>query len=347
MLPVHSLCHRFGTISPNKQMRQNMQPWQRKLAESITCSDDLLTKLELAPQLSNYDQKAMGQFALRVPHGFVTRMKKGDPNDPLLLQVLPSAQELEHYPGYSHDPLAEKKVNPIAGLLHKYHSRILLMLSGGCAINCRYCFRRHFPYEDNVPDNKGWQKALDYIANDSSIKEVIFSGGDPLIVKDKQLAAIVSRIEKITHVTRLRIHTRLPIMIPERINDEFVNWIKATQLKPVVVLHCNHPNEINEAVTIAIKKLHAINITVLNQSVLLKNINDNARTLIELSHKLFDSGVMPYYLHLLDRVHGSAHFEVSEKTAKKLIQQVMNQLPGYLVPKLVREIAGAQAKVAI
>lgn len=324
-----------------------MQAWQHALAEAITDPAELLTALTLDPQLIAGCQKALTQFSLRVPRGFVARMAKGDPQDPLLLQVLPMVQELEHYPGYSHDPLAEKNVNPVPGLLHKYHGRVLLTLSGACAINCRYCFRRHFPYTDNAPSANAWQQVLAYIAGERSITEVILSGGDPLILKDQSLAKLVRQIENINHVQRLRIHTRLPIVIPERINDEFIAWVNATRLRPIVVLHCNHPHEIDDAVIASIKRLQAINVTLLNQAVLLKNINDHASTLIELSYKLFSAGVMPYYLHLLDRVAGSAHFEVSEENARKIIQQMMSKLPGYLVPKLVREVAGASAKVPV
>jgi len=328
-------------------MRKSMQLWQEKLAQAVTKLDELLSELQLEPQRISGNQSAMDQFPLRVPRGFLSRMEKGNANDPLLLQVLPSSHEMEHYPGFSHDPLAEKDSNPVPGLLHKYHGRILLTLSGGCAINCRYCFRRHFPYEENMPGTDGWQHALEYIANDASITEVIFSGGDPLIVKDAQLANLVSKLEKINHLKRLRIHTRLPIVIPERIDNNFLDWVNSTRFKTVIVLHCNHPNEIDNNVIHAIKKLKAINIPLLNQSVLLKNINDNSETLIALSHKLFDNGVMPYYLHLLDKVQGSGHFEVGEQEAKDIREKMIHKMPGYLVPKLVREVAGAQAKVSI
>jgi len=324
-----------------------MQPWQEILSNAITDPEELFSELDLNPQLLNGTVKAIDSFSLRVPRGFVARMEKGNPNDPLLLQVLPTAQELNQYPGYSQDPLGEKQVNPVPGLLHKYHGRVLLTVTSGCAINCRYCFRRHFPYEENIPGNEGWKKALNYIANDNSIEEVIFSGGDPLILKVNLLANLAKQLEAIPHIKRLRIHTRLPIVIPERIDNEFIDWIQSTPLKSIVVVHCNHPNEIDDAVTGAMKKLQAINITLLNQSVLLKNVNDHADTLIQLSHKLFGAGVMPYYLHLLDRVHGSAHFEVSELKAKQLMQQMMHRLPGYLIPKLVREVPGAWSKVLI
>lgn len=325
-----------------------MQDWQKALSNAVENTDELLRTLELnSAHLDPATQAAIAQFPLRVPRGFVARMEKGNPNDPLLLQVLPTKQEMDHYPGYTHDPLAEKNANPVPGLLHKYHGRVLLTLAGGCAINCRYCFRRHFPYEENMPSTDGWQKTLAYIANDSSIEEVIFSGGDPLIMKDTQLAKLVSQLEKIQHVKRLRIHTRLPIVIPERINSELISWIDATRFKTIVVLHCNHPNEIDDTVIAAIKKLQTIHVTLLNQSVLLKDVNDNANVLIALSNKLFDNSVLPYYLHLLDRVQGSAHFDVDEKNAKQIIQRMINHLPGYLVPKLVREIAGADAKVPV
>src|SRR3990167_835683 len=298
-----------------------MQPWQQLLSEAITDLDQLFLELKLDLQRMNSALKIVGSFPLRVPRGFVSRMEKGNPQDPLLLQVLPVTQELDRYPGYSDDPLNEKSANRMPGILHKYHGRVLLTLSGGCAIHCRYCFRRYFPYDDNMPNPVGWKKILDYIANDQTIEEVIFSGGDPLILKDKSLALLVQQIEMIAHVKRLRIHTRLPIVIPERVDDELIRWLQATRLKTIVVLHCNHSNEINAAVMSAVKKLQAIAVTLFNQSVLLKNINDNANTLIKLSHQLFDAGIMPYYLHVLDRVQGSAHFEVSEAQATQLLRE--------------------------
>lgn len=328
-------------------MHQKQQDWQTALADAITDPKTLLRELELDGQLADDVIAASQSFSLRVPRGFVARMEKGNPHDPLLLQVLTSPKELNKYPGYSKDPVNEKQVNPIPGVLHKYHGRVLFTLTGGCAINCRYCFRRHFPYTENTPNLKKWQRGLDYIAADTSIEEVIFSGGDPLIVKDKWLANLVEKLAQIPHLKRLRIHTRLPVVLPERITDDCIVWVTSTRLKPVIVIHSNHPREIDYTVEHALQKLNNVNAILLNQSVLLKNINDNADTLIELSQTLFDAGVLPYYLHLLDPVQGAAHFDVDEKIGKELIQQMMYHLPGYLVPKLVREIPQTPAKTMI
>lgn len=313
----------------------------------ITTLQDLCFELNLDPsQFKNID-KAIAQFPLRVSRSYVSRMEKGNPSDPLLLQVLPQAKEMENLPGYSLDPLEELKLNPVPGLLHRYHGRVLLTLVGSCAVNCRYCFRRHFPYQKIVPGLKGWKPALDYIQQNDSIEEVILSGGDPLVLKDKHLKELVLQLAEISHLQRLRIHTRLPIINPERINDELLEWLTLTRLKPVIVIHCNHANEIDQTIETAFTKVRTQKILLLNQSVLLKNVNDDANELIRLSKALFNIGVMPYYLNLLDKVHGSAHFEVSEDKAKKLILQMMHQLPGYLVPKLVREMPGMPCKVPV
>jgi EF-P beta-lysylation protein EpmB len=319
--------------------------WQTELSHAITQLDELLKILELSPTAVNSSLLAAQQFALRVPRGYVARMRKADPQDPLLLQVLPLQQELFAVPGYTTDPLQEKAANPIPGLLHKYHDRVLLTLTGSCAINCRYCFRRHFPYAENNPGMQGWQQAIDYIASKSEIREVIYSGGDPLLLKDGQLQEITDKIAAIAHVKRLRIHSRIPIVLPERITDELLSCLTSTRLQPVMVVHCNHANEIDDAVINAMQKLQAAKIPVLNQTVLLKGVNDSVRALIELSESLFAAGIMPYYLHLLDKVQGAAHFEVSENIAKQLAWEMMQQVSGYLVPKLVCEKPGALAKV--
>jgi EF-P beta-lysylation protein EpmB len=292
-------------------------------------------------------KKIIQQFPLRVPRGFVARMQKGNLEDPLLKQVLPLNQELMPTFGFSKDPLHEKEATKLPGLLHKYRDRVLLTLVSACAINCRYCFRRHFPYEENNPGIEGWNHAIDYIKNNSEIKEVIFSGGDPLILKDMQLQELTQKIAKISHVKRLRIHTRMPIVLPERITDELLHWLTASRLTSIMVVHANHANEIDDSVTIAMDKLLKAGIRVFNQSVLLKGINDSVSALVELSEKLFDAGIIPYYLHMLDRVQGAAHFEVDEKIARNLVWDMMQELPGYLVPKLVREQAGAPAKIPI
>ncbi|MDB2384733.1 EF-P beta-lysylation protein EpmB [Endozoicomonas sp.] len=311
--------------------------WQQALSNTISSPQELLDLLELEHSLLPDAIKADKLFALRVPRAFVAKMEKGNPRDPLLLQVLPLGQELEKTPGYTLDPLGEASQTPCNGVIHKYHGRLLLITSGACAINCRFCFRRHYPYESNQLGGEQWQNALEYIAADDSIQEVILSGGDPLTSSDKRLANLAQALNNIPHVTTLRIHTRLPLMIPERITDDMFQWFTGGRLKPVMVIHCNHANEIDRSVETALSRLHAAGAVLLNQTVLLKGINDSAHTLTDLSKKLFQSSVMPYYLHVLDRVQGAAHFDIDERAAAQLIRNMMKRSPGYLVPKLVRE----------
>lgn len=322
----------------------NKSSWQIALANVITDPKELGSMLNLDNRLIESAIKSQQSFSLRVPRAFVARMEKGNPDDPLLKQVLPLSEELLAEPGYTLDPLQEQNAKSLPGLFHKYFGRVLIIVAGGCAVHCRYCFRHHFPYVENSLDESAWNNIIDYIAADASISEVIYSGGDPLLAKDKMLAAITSKIANIPHVKILRLHTRLPIVIPERIDDALLTWLTGTRLRPVVVLHSNHPNEIDDVVQKSIAKLCAANVTVLNQTVLLKGINDNAAVLVELSNKLFNVGVMPYYLHVLDKVQGTAHFAVTDLMAQQLLGQMMHRLPGYLVPKLVREEPGELSK---
>ena len=312
--------------------------WQNALSNAVTRLDDLygLLRLPTSPLDLQHAQKS---FPLRVPREFIARMEKENPNDPLLLQVLPQSIEMQNFPGFTTDPVGDLKKNPVPGLLHKYHGRVLLTLTGGCAIHCRYCFRRHFPYSENMPGQDNITRALDYI-REHQIEEVILSGGDPLILKDHLLMDFILKLEKIPHIDRLRIHTRLPIVIPQRITDELVNGLRKTRFQKMIVVHCNHPNEIDNTVLQALKKLRESDAVLMNQSVLLKNVNDHADSLIHLSKKLFSAGVLPYYLHLLDKVQGAAHFDVSEEKANQLLSDLKKQLPGFLVPKLAREVAG-------
>ena len=318
--------------------------WQKALSCAITDISELCDVLAIPHLQSDSLIQAQQSFSLRVPREFVARMEIGNPCDPLLLQVLPQSIEMQKIPGFSNDPLDENQKNPVPGLLHKYPNRVLLTLTGACAINCRYCFRRHFPYADNMPGRANWDRALDYIAQDKKINEVILSGGDPLILKDALLAEFSQQLEKIPHIERLRIHTRLPIVIPSRVTDEWVDWMRQSRFQMVVVVHCNHANEIDESVLLALKKIRSA-ATVLNQSVLLKNINDNTQALVNLSKKLFEAGVLPYYLHLLDKVNGAAHFDISIEKADMLMVEIKKQLPGFLVPKLARETSGVLHKV--
>ncbi|WP_330927373.1 EF-P beta-lysylation protein EpmB [Candidatus Sororendozoicomonas aggregata] len=323
------------------------ESWQQKLSTAVNCPEQLLDMLGLDRALLPDAVKAGRLFSLRVPRGFVAKMERGNPNDPLLLQVLPLGQELLDTQGYSFDPLNEIAQNPCNGVIHKYPGRLLLITSGACAINCRFCFRRHFPYGDNQLSGEDWDNALRYIVADTSIKEVILSGGDPLATSDKRLKKLAVALSDIPHVETLRIHTRLPLVIPERITDEMIHWFTGTRLKPVMVIHCNHANEIDGAVQNALNQLQQARVMLLNQTVLLKGINDSVDVLVDLSQALFQSSVLPYYLHVLDKVQGAAHFDVDEQTAACLVNAMQKQCPGYLVPKLVREIAGKPGKTPV
>ena len=321
--------------------------WQKALANSIKSPKELFDHLALDIKELPASLSACQDFPLRVPRAFVDKMSKGDWQDPLLLQILPRDQELEYQVGFSQDPLNEMQTNPMPGIIHKYKGRVLLIISNGCAINCRYCFRRHFPYNDNNPSRDEWQQTIDYISNDSSIREVIFSGGDPLAASDAMLAERVNSIAKIEHVETLRFHSRMPLVIPQRITQECLRWLTGTRLKTVMVVHCNHPNEIDNVTGKALQTLSDNGVTTLNQAVLLKGVNDNVETLVQLSRKLFQYGVLPYYLHLLDRVQGAAHFQVEKQLGQRLFNSMLAELPGYLVPRLVEEIPGAPSKVPV
>lgn len=321
--------------------------WQEELMNVVTDPALLLDLLELDPALLPAATAASQLFPLKVPRGFIARMKKKDPKDPLLLQVLPLQAELNNHREYTKDPLHEMEKNPVPGLLHKYYGRVLVTLSGTCPVHCRYCFRRHFPYEKNNPNKTGREKIIDYIAQDKTLSEVILSGGDPLMVNDNVLHHFTESLSTITHIKRLRIHSRIPIVLPERITSEFLAWIASIPFQTIVVVHCNHPQEINESVKDAATWLKKSNVTLLNQSVLLKGINDDAKTLMALSEKLFEIGIQPYYLHLLDKVEGAAHFDQDIKLVKSLLKEMMEKSSGYLVPKLVYEKAGAKTKIPV
>lgn len=316
--------------------------WQKILAQGFSSGNALLKFLSLPQELAN--KGAELQFKTRVPRGFAARMQKGNPHDPLLLQALALPQELEKVAHFINDPLEELNANPVEGLMHKYHGRVLLTFTGACAINCRYCFRRHFPYAKNNPGRKGWGAVLRYIEADTSIHEVILSGGDPLLATDKALGDFIVQLEAISHVHTLRFHTRIPIVLPERIDNAFLAMLSATRFQKVMVLHCNHPQELDESVKQVCSKLRATGCHLLNQTVLLKGINDTADTLAALSQRLFAFGVLPYYLHVLDKVAGAAHFDLPSMKALQLHQQLQSLLPGYLVPRLVREEAGKAHK---
>ncbi len=321
--------------------------WQTELARAITDPAELLKALELDLGLLPAARRAAREFALRVPRGFVTRMRKRDPHDPLLLQVMPLAAECVEAPGFDADPVGDRAAMAVPGLLHKYRGRVLLTATGACAIHCRYCFRRHFPYGEANPATGQWRQALAYIGADDSIGEVILSGGDPLTLSDRRLSEFVAQLGSIPHVRRLRVHTRLPIVLPERVTAELLDWLSTTHLKTVVVVHANHANEIDAGVRAALSRLRESGVTLLNQTVLLRGVNDRARSLEDLSLALFDAGALPYYLHALDRVRGAAHFEVEEAAARAILAELNARLPGYLVPRLVRELPGAPGKMPL
>lgn len=326
-------------------MRESIPRWQKKLAEGFTSSTALLSFLQLPPDAANI--LAEKQFKTRVPLGFAARMEPGNRYDPLLLQVLAADSELDLRDGFVVDPLAEAVSNSLTGLIHKYHGRVLLTLTGACAVNCRYCFRRHFPYQNNNPGRLGWQPVLDYIANDKAIHEVILSGGDPLLATDDILKPLFTQLAAIPHLKTLRIHTRVPVVLPERIDESFIQLLADNRLQKVVVLHSNHPNELDAQVAYACDALRRAGCHLLNQSVLLAGVNDNAQILAELSEALFAIGVLPYYLHLLDKVQGATHFDISLSKALTIFQALQALLPGYLVPRLAREEAGKKNKTLI
>lgn len=318
--------------------------WQQDLAEAVRDPAELLRLLDLSPDLLAPALRAGRDFPLRVPRGYIARMRQGDPDDPLLRQVLPLAAEDIHHPGFMSDPVGDLQAMPHPGLLHKYQGRALLITTGACAVHCRYCFRRHFPYSEANPAAGQWQPALDHIAGDPSLGEIILSGGDPLSLSDARLAALVEQLAAIPHVRRLRIHTRLPIVLPSRVNQELTGWLTRLPLQKVLVVHANHAREIDEEIAKGLRDLQNCGVTLLNQSVLLRGVNDSTAALATLSETLFAAGVLPYYLHLLDKVQGAAHFDVPEAEARLLLSTLRDCLPGYLVPRLVREIEGEASK---
>jgi EF-P beta-lysylation protein EpmB len=320
------------------------QSWQQQLAEAFTNMDDLCHYLDLNIKELPVSDLAKQQFALKVPLNFATNMEKGNANDPLLRQVLPINDELKRYAGFSDDPVGDLASVKQVGVLHKYQGRVLLINTGSCAINCRYCFRRNFPYGEQQLGKQQQHAAIDSIRNDSSIHEVILSGGDPLLLNDARLAQLISQINAIPHIKRIRIHTRLPIVLPARITDELLNTLSQSPKAIIMVVHCNHANELNKRVSVACQRLKKYGITLLNQSVLLKGVNDNTAVLCELSEQLFKNGILPYYLHLLDKATGTGHFAVSESEALLLMASVQARLAGYLVPKLVKEVSGGNSK---
>lgn len=320
--------------------------WQQELKTIISSSNNLLKLLNLdkSPTKEFVQENA---FKLKVPKCLLKRINIDEENSPLLKQFLPTIFENNNPINYENDPLLESKFTKIPGLIHKYHSRVLLIISTNCAVNCRFCFRKAFPYKNNCVNKNNFDKIIEYIQNEKTIDEVIFSGGDPLTQTDENLSFFSEQLAKIKHLSTIRIHSRMPILIPNRITENFLKWFGDSRLKPVLVMHCNHSNEIDENVIEKCQLMKRKNITLLNQTVLLKDINDNAKTLAKLSKQLFFAGVIPYYIHMLDKVTGSSHFEVSIEKAMQIYNELKTKLPGYLLPKFVKEIPNSKSKIAI
>ena len=324
-----------------------VKDWRQSLSDVITDPRELAEFLQLDPRSDPAGEKALAQFPLKVPRGFAARMEKGNWQDPLLRQVWPSALEEQPAPGFVADPLRERHYNPRPGLLHKYRGRALLIAAPHCAVHCRYCFRRDFDYQGNTPARRDWAEALAHIRADRSIEEVILSGGDPLALGDEQLRWLTGAVADIPQVTTLRIHTRLPVVIPERVSKNLLDLLGACRLQIMVVIHCNHAREIDSGVADALGAMDRAGITLLNQTVLLKGVNNDATTLSSLAKRLFSENVLPYYLHLPDRVAGTRHFVVELDEAMAIMGELQASLPGYLVPRLVREDPGAPAKTRL
>lgn len=330
-------------------MTENQPPipkmsWQRELAEAFTSIESLCRFLEIDPKHLPVSPKAAQQFSLKVPRSFAESMQKGDPYDPLLLQVLPVRDETVDFPGFNDDPVGDLDAARENHILHKYLGRVLMINTGTCAINCRYCFRRNFPYGDYQLGRRKQNLAVGYIKNDPSITEVILSGGDPLLLSDDRLAELIEQLNTIEHLTRIRIHSRIPIVLPSRIGSELISVLNKSRQTVTVVVHCNHANEIGPAVQSALRRIKEGGIMLFNQAVLLKNVNNDAGQLCRLSETMFQNGVVPYYLHCLDKASGTGHFLVSDEEALQLYETMQQNLPGYLVPKLVRETAGTPYK---
>ena len=319
--------------------------WQQQLSQAITKPSELLRALHINPENCPNYMHSCNQFSLKVPLAYVNKMQQGNPHDPLFLQVMTRSQEQVSVNGYNIDPVGDLNANKTPGLLHKYHGRVLLITTGACAVHCRYCFRRHFPYSEQLAGREQWSQAIDYIQQDESIKEVILSGGDPLVLSDNKLDALITQLENIPHISRLRIHSRLPVVLPDRITDSLVNRLACSRFNVCMVIHANHANEIGTTETNVLNRLKQAGILLLNQAVLLNGINQLAEDQVNLSESLYNAGVLPYYLHLLDPVQGAAHFDVKKEAGMQLITQMQSRLPGFLVPRLVREIAGEMSKI--
>ncbi len=332
---------------PSSLARLESAQWQRDLAQAISDPRELLALLELSPdRVADVDLDGIGGFPLRVPRYFAGLMRRGDPHDPLLAQVLPTTAEHLAVDGFTRDPVGDLAALHDHGVLQKYRGRALTITTGACGVHCRYCFRRHFPYADQS-SLKVWRQTLDTVRRLPDVDELILSGGDPLTLSDRRLAELIDEAEQLPQLRRLRIHTRLPVVLPNRVTPHLGELLAASRLQTVIVLHANHPHEVTAALAESVAALRATGTTMLNQSVLLKSVNDDADTLVTLSESLFAAGVLPYYLHLLDAVAGAAHFDTPAARARELLAAMQARLPGYLVPRLVRETEGAGSKTPV
>ena len=345
-LPMSTSAPASDTPASNTRAQKTGPPpdWRYEVKSAIRDARELGRVLGLDSKYVDDAQRATGQFPLFAPLSYVARMQRGDPADPLLRQVLPTAGELVAAPGYSADPVADRAATILPGMLHKYDGRALLVATGRCAVHCRYCFRRNYPYEDGPRSPDEWAGALEHLRTDRTIEEVILSGGDPLTLVDSTLSELVKRLADVPHLRRLRVHTRFPIVIPARVTQELVDLLNGSRLTPIMVVHANHPAELNDEVARALAKLNTAGVPLLNQSVLLAGVNDDFAVLKALMERLVELRVLPYYLHQLDRVTGAAHFEVSDVRGQELVAQLRDHLPGYMVPRFVRDVPGQSAK---
>ncbi|VAW55290.1 Lysine 2,3-aminomutase [hydrothermal vent metagenome] len=332
---------------PSSSANTPHSDWKKELANATTSVSTLLHKLNLSHHINSTDLKP--DFTCLVTDSYINKIKIGDFGDPLLQQILPLQKENDNaiQTNGSTNPVGDIEAVATQGLLHKYHGRALLISTGACAVHCRYCFRRHYPYQQLAYSNKALTDVLFYLDKHSEIEEVILSGGDPLILDNEKLARLITQLESLDHIQTLRIHTRLPVVLPSRIDEGLLALLRSSRFDIVMVIHANHANEIQKTEQDKLQQLNHAGVTLLNQSVLLKGINDNADTLITLSKQLFQCKTLPYYLHLFDPVKGAMHFDTTAEMAIRLKQKMEQQLPGYLVPRLVQEIAGNQSKTAI
>ena len=341
---TQSLSQAPPAVRPTQEKEPEGSAWALELRNAIRCPRELCQVLELPEELGEKAAKAAQEFPLIAPRGFVAQMAPGDPNDPLLLQVLPQIAETYGQEEAKLDAVGDLCATLTPGLIQKYPGRALMIASPTCAVHCRYCFRRHFPYSDTPRGLKAWESALRSIEQNSSIEEIILSGGDPLMLTDHALSGLIEELEEISHLRRLRIHTRLPIVIPTRVTEQLLSMLKKSRLTPVIVIHANHANELSEEVIQTLKMLSDSGAMLLNQSVLLKGINDRLTVQEALCKKLVDANVLPYYLHKLDKVVGAMHFQTDEELGKQLIKALSERLPGYAVPRYVVEEPGKLSK---